>query len=258
MALDHRGANATPASRSVVWDPRDGYRYVDRYTGTDAAMTSAFNAAQASGYRCRIDRDPNGGYSTLEIEVGRDPAGGTDELSNEWSLPGNDLEKELMDHPDVLLAIQNYYGASATPADKIEFRRTIDRIISGEAASGTATTFAEQFTGTHKTTVENLISSLAMRQETYIISQFVLRNTIVVPTNWTGAIDVSNVNKVYTYSELLAAETVDPVLVTSINSLQGQWLKKTPTYEPAGRDKWRIDREWWHADVWSRFYARKL
>lgn len=258
MALDHRGASTTPGSRSTVWDPRDGYRYVDRYTGTEAAMETAFASAQTAGYRCRIDRDPNGGYATLEIEVGRDPSGGTDELSNEWSLVGNDLEKELMDHPDVLLAIQDYYGVGATPADKIEFRRTIDRIVSGEAASSTATTFAEQFTGTHKTTVDNLISSLAMRQESYILSQFVLRNTIVVPSNWTGAIDVSNINKVYTHTDLLAAESVSSVLVTSINTLGGQWLKKTPTYEPAGRDKWRCDREWWHADVWSSFYARKV
>lgn len=247
MSTDYRGRATSGTIRRTRFDPRDGWVYVDKQSGTLAQMESAFTAAQAAGYRCTIDRDEQAGYATVEIEVGRDPAGGTDELTNEWFLLGNDLEKSLFEHPD----ISGLFAVDATAQQKATFRQDVEAVVTG---TKTMAELESGFVEPALSVVRDLVSALSLGQETYIVSQFVLRNVIVVPSNWTGSVDVSNINKVYSQSALQSAETIASVLNTAVSSIGGYWLKKTPTYEPAGRDKWRCEREWWHADSWSSFY----
>lgn len=252
MSIDYRGQGQVAAVRSTIWDPRDGYKYVDRQTGTLTAMESAFSAAQSAGYRCRIDRNPDGGYAAVEIEVGRDPTGGTDELTNEWFLLGNDLEKNLFDHPNTRHALTDLY-TTYTAQNLVDFRRDVQAVLDGDKlAAEVITAFPE---GGAMIWVEDLINALALGEETYFVSQFVLRNVVTVPSNWTGSIDVTHINEVYTASQLGSAESIAAVLSTAVTAIGGQWLKKTPSFEQAGRDKWRCEREWWHADVWSDIYT---
>jgi hypothetical protein len=247
MSNTFYGSSKTGVVRSTVFDPRDGYRYVERLSGTPETIGADFNAAVAAGYRCRYDPDAGAGYATLEVEVGRDPSGGTEELSNEWYLLGNDLEKSLFEHPDVVAIFKD----EQTPEQAATFRADVEAVMRGTKE------YSEFITGVPAvsvTVIDRLIKAMANGQETFFVSQFVLRNTMVLPTNYSGFVDISNVNRKYTTAQLFAAESVAMPLIPALASLDGQWLKKTPTFEQQGRDKWRVDREWWHAETWSDFY----
>ena len=238
MANIFTGTNQTTVVRATIWDPREGYRYVDRQQGSPTAMEAAFSAAQAAGYRCRIDRDHAGGYATLEIEVGRDPAGSTAELSNEWYLLGNDLEKSLFEHPK----IQAFFTNAATPQQRATYRSDVEAVVKG---TKTFAEVAEYLTEPDKDVTADLVDELSRGSETYVVSQFVLRNTVVLAENYAGTVNIANVNEVYpNWSALASAElTLSLPLIPAIASLAGEWLKKTPTFEPQGKDKWRVERE---------------
>lgn len=250
MANTFYGANKTGVVRSTIFDPRSGYRYVERRSGTPTVIDVDFQAAIAAGYRCRYDPDAGAGYATLEVEIGRDPSGGTDELSNEWTLVGNDLEKSLFEHPDV----KAIFLADQTPAESVAFRVDVEKVLAGTM---TYTKFAAEFAGypTQLAVANMLLDNMSKGQDTFFLSSFVLRNTIVLPDNYSGTVDISNVNRKYTTAALFAAENISMPLIPALQSIAGEWLKKTPTFEQQGRDKWSVQREWWHADEWSDFYA---
>jgi len=78
-----------------------------------------------------------------------------------------------------------------------------------------------------------------------------LRHTVVITSNSTIQPVLTNVGKVYSTAALQSAENIPGTIKFSLPD--GYWLKRTPTVDQYGTDKWQITQEYWHADSYSTF-----
>ena len=91
--------------------------------------------------------------------------------------------------------------------------------------------------------------------EAFIISQYVLRKSITMPTSSKDIYGLQNVNKLVTPWQMSNKEGVPAGLKFALPDY-GEWLKKAPSvsYE---RNKMTIEQEYWHAEDWNDYiYAR--
>jgi len=93
--------------------------------------------------------------------------------------------------------------------------------------------------------------------EAYIISQYVLRKTIVMPTSTKDIYGLANVNKRLTPWMMENKEGTPAGLKFAMPDY-GEWLKKAPNVQYQ-RNKMTIEQEYWHAEDWNDYiYARAL
>ena len=91
--------------------------------------------------------------------------------------------------------------------------------------------------------------------ESYIISQYVLRKSITMPTSTKDIYALANVNKRLTSWMMDNLEGVPAGLKFAMPDY-GEWLKKAPNVQYQ-RNKMTIDQEYWHAEDWNDYiYAR--
>jgi hypothetical protein len=87
--------------------------------------------------------------------------------------------------------------------------------------------------------------------ESYIVSQYVLRKTIVLPTTSKDVYALANVNKRVNVGEMTTKEGVPAGLKFAMPDY-GEWLKKAPQVDYA-RNKMTINQEYWHAEDWNNY-----
>jgi hypothetical protein len=88
--------------------------------------------------------------------------------------------------------------------------------------------------------------------EAFPVSQYVLRKTLIVPSNTNLRPALENVGKIFTTTnQLKTSESIPTTLLFVLP--EGVWLKRTPTVQQITSDKWQALQEWWHADDYSRF-----
>lgn len=100
-----------------------------------------------------------------------------------------------------------------------------------------------------------IITYLRDGVEAFIVSQYVLRKSITMPTSTKDIYALQNVNKRLTPWMMENKEGVPTGLKFALPDY-GEWLKKAPsvTYE---RNKMTIDQEYWHAEDWNDYiYVR--
>jgi hypothetical protein len=239
------GSTVTGEVRGYSWNPRTGYQQVVLYTGTQSELDSIASVAKANNYSHRYVPDASGGYSTLEVTYGaaetQDP---TEALADEWSLLGNDLEKSIFEHPSVTSEQDGW-----TSEQKLNFKSAVEAASRGDSA--TTVDMLEELPDGAVQLAESVYEELAKGVEAFPVSQYVLRRSITIASNSTLQPALDNVGKVYSTSGLSASEGVPATLKFSLPD--GFWLKRTPSVEPSGVDKWVITQEYWHADEYSTF-----
>jgi hypothetical protein len=87
--------------------------------------------------------------------------------------------------------------------------------------------------------------------ESYIISQYVLRKTITLPTSSKDIYALANVNKRVSVAEMTSKEGLPEGLKFAMPDY-GEWLKKAPQVDYA-RNKMTINQEYWHAEDWNNY-----
>ena len=87
--------------------------------------------------------------------------------------------------------------------------------------------------------------------ESYIVSQYVLRKSIVMPTTSKDIYALANVNKRVSGAEMSSKEGVPTGLKFAMPDY-GEWLKKAPQVEYQ-RNKMTISQEYWHAEDWNNY-----
>lgn len=87
--------------------------------------------------------------------------------------------------------------------------------------------------------------------ESYIISQYVLRKTITLPTSSKDVYALANVNKRVSVAEMTSKEGVPAGLKFAMPDY-GEWLKKAPQVDYQ-RNKMTINQEYWHAEDWNNY-----
>jgi len=243
--MDFYGTTVTGEARGYTWNPRTGYQQVVVYTGTPAELETLSANAISNGYSVRYVPDQQGGYSSLEVTYGaaetQDPAV---PLSDEWSLIGNDLEKSIFEHPSVTSEQETW-----EPSEKVNFKAAIEAALRGDGT--TAADLLDPLPAGSVQLADSLYDELAKGVEAYTVSQFVLRHTVVITSNSTIQPVLTNVGKVYSTAALQSAENIPGTIKFSLPD--GYWLKRTPTVDQYGTDKWQITQEYWHADSYSTF-----
>lgn len=159
------------------------------------------------------------------------PTNPDDEQTTTWELVGNDLNKDLFDHP-------NYTALSEANKKTLkDYRDGAKKIDDADVSALTGN--AEKF--------RDLITKGV---EGFTVSQYILRKTGVVALNWSGTFGITNVGDYYaTTTDLSDTENVPATLKFSLPT--GQWLKRTPTIRQNRDGRWVSSQEWWHADDWS-------
>lgn len=195
------------------------------------------------------------GYSDISYEGDDDltivrvvyAAASADQLGNptsdglvdrRWELDGEDLEKSVWQHPGVQAATPNQ-----TIAQAVTLRNDVERVLSGEAT----------WTNTGFSDVDNMVLRLVRGIEGFLTSSFVLRKVEVVRRTASIRPAFTNLNRVFTYTGLLAAE---PTL-TSEGLLQAagltdlKWLKRAPRVNPTQNGLWEITQEYQGGDAFD-------
>jgi hypothetical protein len=255
------------------WDPRTGSSYQRRWQGTPTAVAAQASALQAAGIRYQIE-EPHG-EGSYQIVTGyynapEDQAPG-EALSDNWDLDGEDLEKNLWEHPKAVAIFDaikafNVSTPELTSRDCGYLRSwceaaarndpdppngfggtapaTEDLIITKAGAMGVTGT-------TNVANLRALIRELAAGTDAWPISRYVLRHTLTVA--WGSSIRpaYTNVGRMISTQSLIATERPSFFLLDDLPA--GYWLKRTPKVTQSGPGRWSVIQEWWHADAFSEF-----
>ena len=159
-------------------------------------------------------------------------------VDRRWELDGEDLEKSVWQQPGVMTAT-----AGQTIQQAITLRNDVEKVLAGE----------QSWTNTGFTDVDSMVVRLARGIEGFLTSSFVLRKIEVVRRNASIRPAFTNLNRVFTYTGLLAAE---PTL-GSENLLQSsglttlKWLKRAPRVNPTQSGLWEITQEYQGAEAFD-------
>jgi hypothetical protein len=228
-------------------------------TSTLNAFLRSLSQVGLNGYR----KQSEGETTTVVAEyVAASPDSGITEeglVENYWELDGNDGEKELWQHPDVVALL-----SKSTAVQVQRLRSVVDNIVSGkigEDAADEARVAAETF-GSYAIyePLAQMIRRFMSGLEAMEYSQYVLRKTQVVLRNSSLKASHGNVGKQFRYQDLVQAE---PTLlkenwVAAADLKHLNWVKKTPKGRPSTRGQWELTVEYWGAEViddWLHPYA---
>ncbi len=215
--------------------------------------------------------------------------------SSIWELDGNDLEKNVYES-DVLKKCETEINADATGAGNgfaARVKEAIENYLKGIDGDGdpmldpygTKFDLPDYFGPTSQIPLSSLVAPQAsitggaslyedlqnlckfilQGQESFTVSQFVLRNTKT--TQYTSSLlpHYANVNRIWTTANiktLMAAETktIDPPtsivdytlpllgVIGSTAFATSKWLYRTPEVQQLGNGKWQITKEWFEGD----------
>lgn len=249
-----------------IWDPRSGWQNSRRWRGEPTLIALLADQAKAAGARVELNPDESGAYSTVTVVYGVD---GTQPpevpLVDQWSLQGNDLEKDLWTKPEIKTQLDRVTGEDSY--HKVgKLRRLIEAVGSGEEEEvpNPATTDAVvvptiQAVRDACAALGSLdplpfiayIKSRMAGVEVFTVSQWVLSHVLIIAANSTIRPSLVNVGRVYTTEMLRAVEAIPATIKFDLAS--GWWLKRTPTVEQTAADKWTITQEYWHTDTFDPF-----
>jgi hypothetical protein len=215
--------------------------------------------------------------------------------SSIWELDGNDLEKNVYES-DILKKCETEINADATGAGNgfsARVKEAIENYLKGIDGNGdpmldpygTKFDLPDYFGATSQIPLSSLVAPQAsvtggaslyedlqnlckfilQGQESFTVSQYVLRNTKT--TQYTSSLlpHYANVNRIWTTANittLMAGETrpIDPPTSTVANTLPllgvigstafatSKWLYRTPDVKQLGNGKWQITKEWFEGD----------
>jgi hypothetical protein len=217
--------------------------------------------------------------------------------SSQWTLDGNDLEKSIYQCDIITICAKALDDNTPDSGNGLgaRIRRAVDLYVSGrdKANAPLSDPFAKAFqladyldgimtilSGEDSVTkpspatlqgdLEDLCVDILNGQDSFTISQYVLRNTKTVPYTSSIIPAYAKVQRVWDTSDitaLMTAETraIDPptsvvnftlpllgVLGSAIFSAS-KWLYRTPDVQQMNNGKWQITKEWWEGSQISVF-----
>jgi len=259
--------NAVQLPTTVAWDPRTGWQITQRWRGSQVTIDAIETNYRSIGCRTNKFTDDDGSYWTVEVTSGATELQPPDvPLSDQWSLDGNDLEKSIWEFPEIASQFETLILNPQNGEENLKMinvlRNMCESYAKGEVTyndvNGQSQTLSLEAIKTVSDglgipwlTMSKIVASLALHTDTFLVSQWVLRRTTVIAANSTIKPALRNINKVFTTQQLRDIEGVPGTIRFDLP--EGEWLKRTPTFEQTAADKWTIKQEWWHADKWNEF-----
>ena len=278
------------------------------YAGTHFTGTSGIllgGAGRDGAVTTELERDEGGQTGTFSATwvtssitsaLGNPGAAGRTGTSGDqyqesslWFLDGNDLEKNILECPEMAIIVADVStaqqkGFAGRVQDAVDLYRArqdkdgnalsnpfetafdIENYFDTSAAPWTDLTTA------NKDKLKTICDEMLKGVEAFTVSQYVLRNTIT--TQYTSEVAAQvlvpyygNVNQIWSTSDIttaMAAQTrpIDPPTSTVANTLPllgvlgtifstSKWLYRTPDVQQLGNGKWQITREWWETTDFS-------
>jgi hypothetical protein len=174
-----------------------------------------------------------------EAEASGEPASDNDQ----WSLNGNDYEKDIWSHPTI--------SALATGANKADYdwlRKNLPPIQKNGTWQDVLDVW-DSYTWADSSTTRSIFEMFRDGVEAYSVSQYVLRRSRSIRSQAQGQISVGYVGYQFTEAQLRTHEGLPTSLRFALPS-SGTWIKRTPSVTFDG-NKITVDNEFWHAEDWN-------
>lgn len=263
------GTTYVELARGWVRDPRNGVQLIRSYHGQYDALALLESSAAANGRKTTMEPLADGTY-TLRVQYGADDSQSPDQpLATVWELVGNDMEKSLWTLPEV----KEVTDKITTVHGKAVIKKLVESWARGdteaELDNGDTLTLNESNikamlnlydvkVSTDQDTIVSLGNALSRGEESWLISQFVIRRTVTIASNSGESLKPAydNVNKMLTKDAFNRIE--QPPSTIKFNLPDGYFLKRTPTVRQVTADKWEVQSEWWHADDYDELIYEEV
>lgn len=263
-----------PTTQKVAqsYDSKTGYTTTYIHEGTASALADLKSNYEQQG--CKVSYESIGeanDYYRLTVTFSAaepsavSPEEATTELSDEWTLEGNMLEKSIWTHPtltaqlDLVIDRKIRTGLIKTlkrfadgDADTLDEYDTVAAILDDV----NAIQFNVGYSALTTTVFESLMDELLKGVDAYEVSQWVLKRTIELPPACVTVINDAYTGRIFSTAGLAAFEALPASgLRFSLSSIAptGYWLKRCPTANFKRNGNTTISYEYWHADSWSYF-----
>ena len=251
--MSFHGASLIQLPDIKAWDPISGWSIRRPWRGTPTQVANQATLLKSLGIRFELEPGGESGHDTVfGIFGAEDGQAPTEELTNSWDLVGNDLEKDIWWHPKVTAMFNQLLDPpghpDGVPTDLyIVQRKRIDDIVAG----ATLISEHQQWWDDLFPDAKKFVRALLRGVTAYSVSQFVLRNTVVVASNYSIKPAYTNVGKILTTAQVQTIH--NPPTTIKFALPEGFWLERTPTCEQTASDKFTITREWYHHDEYDDF-----
>jgi len=250
MARIKSGSNSEVQQKTSSWSSSAGLLedYSEEFTGT-SAETDAISKAQTLACESWVVSPMAGGCFKLTAKIPKGPIGygisgslnPNFPLNNIWELQPNMVEKDVLD-ADISIN-------DLTVAQKDAIKLAISSNAVG-SLSGNSLKFYKLLRAG--------VSSIRVFEP-------VLRHSLTVRSDYSVAVSLSNVGRIFTTSQLSSFEGVPSILLfnlpsgstyrTDALSVGYGWLKKYPSVTQISGGKWQIVQEWeygcWSTDLYT-------
>jgi hypothetical protein len=221
------------------YNAQTGWRTVRRWRGTREACELFVPQLLNSVNSFRINVEDGSPMATIEgwVDNAQDGSSVDSEaqITTAWEVFGNDLEKDIFDHPRfAALAVGDREVLKSFRDGSLDYNEAAFQLSGAPDAA-------------------DYLDALDSKQESYTVAQIVLRRTKSVASLAAVYCINSNANKTYTRAQLIAAEGVPSAVITEMPST-GKWLARTGQKAQQSNGRYQITQEWWHADTWSFLY----
>ncbi len=182
---------------------------------------------------------------------------------NTWELLGNDVQKDLYEHPTTLAL-----GIDTISAVKVAVQ-SVNSSSPGQeqSAKTTAVENLRSVAGANADVAEELFNLIIKGTTHYSVSEFVLRHTQTVSNTYQTQFALNNIEYIYTTDQLQSEAEIPSTIVFDIASIAEPsektgylwgWLKRSPQISVVAGAKIQVTQEYW-LDQWSTYaYFTKL
>lgn len=256
------GTNIVLVFYSQSYSPTTGLVSTYVYEGTEAAINGqANNLPKNQGLIISTDgsQAPMWRLTVQTPDIA---------ITSVWNIDCNDIERTLYEHPTFLALGAAMLTFIKKYVDEGTFS-TLDAALAFDIAQGlpdgaSGPPMSSALTITN--TARALWDLLRKGTDSYVRSQYVVKNTITLSTLTSFVVTWGGVDKIYTLAQILtesggidipALLTLETIPIpTAPSSDAGQatyvsgWLKKGPKFEQFAQGKYQYVAEWW-LDIWS-------
>ncbi len=224
---------------SLNYDPVRGESLIQPFEGTlEACLAKAIDLRNIRPDLAFV-LEPADGPAWRIVVRSPDFTDGDAQATVQWELLGNEIHKDLYEHPRSL-----QIGEANL--------RTIRNAIADPQPDTAPTLAGDALT---------LYTLLLKGTNAFLTSQYVLRRTQIVSSRYQVRVAFNQIDYVWTTAQIVNVEAPPAALLFSIIEIpipasqagyQWGWLKKSPTVQQASGNRFQITQEWW-LEQWSTY-----
>ncbi len=237
-----------------TYDPRTGGSVQGEYVGTPVEIELLRKLFVRGGAKVQTDPSGDGGYDRMTVST-PDAIDPNETLADVWSLQGNDLEKSVWELPQIKAIFEKHANATERTQNLRDFKTGVENFLANKEEANTLAKVFDLLYDDIRTGAEDALTGfiyMLMRGvESFSVAQFVLRHTVIVPSNTNIRPAYANVGKIFATTDSLRQIENIPENFFPFDLPVGVWLKRTPTCEQTAPQRWQISQEWWHADKYE-------